>query len=257
MVSRSGVPWQWAVTGCLMLAAAGEAVGVDTYQTRDTLAVVRDRSVDAQAMIEQLTWRPCPFKVTCEPEPRAEYDRLVRFPSPVSTGDDINDRVALEWRMARDADGKLIRAPAVIVVHEVRLSNARGPFVRQEPAAVWNAHFSHPSTRLWQAAPCGPPAKRPAVVALDSSGRGRRAPCAGCHHRFAQRRFFAHQPARDQPGRVRRRHQRQSGRLFRLGVHHAGGRRFVQHDHQRGRKTPPVCAVSSPKPATPAASSKS
>src|SRR5690606_32843634 len=39
-------------------------------------------------------------------------------PSPIASGDAVNDRVAVEWYLARDEEGQPVTAPAVVVVHE-------------------------------------------------------------------------------------------------------------------------------------------
>ena len=84
----------------------------------DTLTVFQDSSEDARACLEGLTWSPSAFDVTCEAAEDMGCDVLVRFPSPVSSGDPVNDRVALEWYVARDAQRQPVVAPAVVVVHE-------------------------------------------------------------------------------------------------------------------------------------------
>jgi dienelactone hydrolase len=89
-----------------------------TYEAQDTLACGEEAMPDARECLTGLTWTPGRFPVRCDPPQPGLGDVLVRFPSPVSTGSEVNDEVALEWYAARDADENLLRAPAIVVVHE-------------------------------------------------------------------------------------------------------------------------------------------
>lgn len=91
---------------------------IQHFDARDTLAPQADDSVDAKACIDHLTWKPGDFKVTLEPATDSEMDGFVRFPSPKPNGVAQNDLVALEWYAAKDDQGRMIDAPAVVVVHE-------------------------------------------------------------------------------------------------------------------------------------------
>jgi dienelactone hydrolase len=75
---------------------------------------------DAQACLDGLVWSPGEFDVLCDGQAEADLQsgRLVRFPSPVPSGNTANDSVSMEWYQARDADDRVIQAPAVLVVHE-------------------------------------------------------------------------------------------------------------------------------------------
>ena len=88
------------------------------FVAKDTLAPRDDKSPNAQACLDGLLWQPAPFEVTCEERERPRGRNLVRFPSPVSTDDEENDLVALDWYVARDAAGEPRTAPAVLVIHE-------------------------------------------------------------------------------------------------------------------------------------------
>lgn len=88
------------------------------YDARDTLAPQADDSDDAKACLEHLTWKPGDFKVTFEPATDTEMDGYIRFPSPKPNGVAQNDLVAVEWYAAKDEQGRIIDAPAVVVVHE-------------------------------------------------------------------------------------------------------------------------------------------
>jgi hypothetical protein len=88
------------------------------FEASDSLAPAADESKDATKCVNGLCWPPDKFSVEIEAAVEDLGDCLVRFPSPVVSGDARNDRVAMEWYQARDADQKLITAPAVVVVHE-------------------------------------------------------------------------------------------------------------------------------------------
>jgi dienelactone hydrolase len=89
-----------------------------TFEARDTLAPAVDQSEDARQCVENLRWKPDAFSVEIEAAAEDRGDWLVRFPSPIESGDARNDRVAVEWYQARDAYRNLVTAPAVVVVHE-------------------------------------------------------------------------------------------------------------------------------------------
>jgi dienelactone hydrolase len=113
----------FAVLVCAVVAQA-EAHSVQPGQTfvaTDTLSVSPDKSAAARQSLDRLRWKCCSFDVEIEPSD----DRgavLVRFPSPVSTSDPTNDRVAMEWYPARFAlqATTVVRTsvPAIVVVHE-------------------------------------------------------------------------------------------------------------------------------------------
>ena len=88
------------------------------YAAQDSLACGDEASDDARQCLAGLTWKPAKFEVRCDEPQRGFGDFLVRFPSPVDTGNAVNDLVAMEWYPARDSDNNLLRAPAVVVVHE-------------------------------------------------------------------------------------------------------------------------------------------
>lgn len=90
----------------------------DTFQAKDSLNCAGEPSADAAECLHGLGYTCGPFAVTCEAAEEGQGDWLVRFPSPKPVGHDVNDKVAMEWRIARDKDGKSLKAPAVVVVHE-------------------------------------------------------------------------------------------------------------------------------------------
>ena len=88
------------------------------FDARDTLDCGHDASADAAACLDGLKWTCAPFTVRCQPAVSGFGDWLMRFPTPLLSGDATNDLVAMEWYMARDEKGEPVRAPAVVVVHE-------------------------------------------------------------------------------------------------------------------------------------------
>ena len=89
-----------------------------TFPARDTLDCGSESRPDASACLEGLKWACAPFEVQCQPARQGLGDWLMRFPTPLPSGDSTNDLVAMEWYQARDAKGEPVRAPAVVVVHE-------------------------------------------------------------------------------------------------------------------------------------------
>lgn len=88
------------------------------FAANDSLAPAVDQSEDARKCVGNLCWKPGSFTVQIEAAAKDRGDWLVRFPSPVDSGDARNDRVSMEWYQARDAYQKLVTAPMVVVVHE-------------------------------------------------------------------------------------------------------------------------------------------
>ncbi len=88
------------------------------FTAHDTFDCGVESSADASACLDGLKWKCASFKVHCEPATGGFGDWLMRFPSPLPSGDPANDVVAMEWHMARDPAGAPTRAPAVVIVHE-------------------------------------------------------------------------------------------------------------------------------------------
>jgi dienelactone hydrolase len=99
-------------------AAEYPAVFGRTFEATDSLDIGPEASDDARRCLHDLSWPAATFSVTCHRPEQWHYDCLVRYPSPTPSGSPINDSVAIEWHMARDANGDPVTAPAVIVVHE-------------------------------------------------------------------------------------------------------------------------------------------
>lgn len=92
-----------------------------TFRASDSIHVDFDieRSEDARACLRGLAWKPADFAATCLRAPTEGCgDALVRFPSPIDSGDASNDSVAMEWYAALGEQQEPIRARAVVVVHE-------------------------------------------------------------------------------------------------------------------------------------------
>ncbi len=138
------VSWLLVVLVAAEYAPANEAAPERVYQARDTLAAAADPVADAASCLRDLAWTPTAFSVTCGTEPGAAYDSLVQFPSPISSGDAVNDRVTLEWYMPRDEQDAIRTAPAVLVVHESGRSMPVGRlFARSFQAAGMHSFLIH------------------------------------------------------------------------------------------------------------------
>ncbi len=117
---------------CLPLAAPGEEPAKkpagepaapaikagDTFSCKDTLNCGMESNADAADCLKGLAWTPGPFTLTCEAPTPGQGNWLLRYPSPVPSGDAVNDRVAVEWRMATDENDQPVRGPAMVIVHE-------------------------------------------------------------------------------------------------------------------------------------------
>jgi dienelactone hydrolase len=94
------------------------------FQARDTLEMQlgRESSADAKECLDGLCWENGKFDVRIdavdEKQRASGIDRMVRFASPMPSGDPINDLVALEWYRASRKGKELESAPAIVVVHE-------------------------------------------------------------------------------------------------------------------------------------------
>ena len=129
----------WCLT-CVSPAVAEELPRAGTvFRARDTLDTSADGLQDAQQCLEGLRWKPADFEVRLEVPRDNEGDLLVRFPSPVSSGNGINDLVSMEWYAARDKDRRPCAADCVIVVHE----SGRGMTVGRIFARGLNAQGLH------------------------------------------------------------------------------------------------------------------
>ena len=89
------------------------------FEARDSLDTGDEPSEDARKCLDGLCWEATEFVTTCEqPSRTGRGDIMIRFPSPVASGDVRNDRVAMEWYVARNENDQPVEARAVVVVHE-------------------------------------------------------------------------------------------------------------------------------------------
>lgn len=105
--------------GDVVAADAEVAERTPVFAARDSLTAPRDSNPDSQACLNLLTWEPGDFVVRIDRAADRQYDALVSFPSPRPSGDEVNDRVTMEWYEAQadGADGDA-RRPAMVVIHE-------------------------------------------------------------------------------------------------------------------------------------------
>ena len=89
-----------------------------TLIAKDSLVCDVDPRDDAQQCLEGLRWTPGEFRVEVAAAEGSTCDRTLFFPSPLPAGNAKHDRAAIEWYAAKDAAGRLLSAPAVVVVHE-------------------------------------------------------------------------------------------------------------------------------------------
>lgn len=88
------------------------------FSARDSLDCGVEEGADAQECLAALAWTPGDFDVRLEAAEPGCGDWLVRFPSARPIGNELNDLAAMEWFAARDADGAIRQARAIVVVHE-------------------------------------------------------------------------------------------------------------------------------------------
>lgn len=89
-----------------------------TLVAKDSLVCDVDPRDDAQRCLEGLRWTPGEFRVEVAAAEGLTCDRTLFFPSPLPAGNAKHDRAAIEWYAAKDDAGRLLSAPAVVVVHE-------------------------------------------------------------------------------------------------------------------------------------------
>src|SRR5262245_56049134 len=84
-----------AVSAPLSVADTAPSVdipAVSTWSARDSLDPAKDSNPDAQACIDLLSWPSGEFTVQSTPAGDQPYDALVSFPSPLVSGNPVNDR---------------------------------------------------------------------------------------------------------------------------------------------------------------------
>ena len=78
------------------------------FTAQDTLLCDQDADEDTRECLAGLVWPPTQFEVRCEAPLPQFGDALVSFPSPLTSGDPTNDRVTMEWYLARDKENEPI-----------------------------------------------------------------------------------------------------------------------------------------------------
>jgi dienelactone hydrolase len=108
----------WVIV-LLVLGGEVHAEDVRRFIAVDTLSPQTAASDDVRACLSGLTWKPQSFEVTCESEnaPGAPHQAVLRFPSPIDTGNAENDRVAVLWHQPPGHSSDHLK-PALIVIHE-------------------------------------------------------------------------------------------------------------------------------------------
>ncbi len=120
----------WIIPLLLLSATAADAqlpfANKGPFTAKDSLDIGKEKSLDARDCLIDLAWDPKSFQVTLEEVPGAP-DAVLRFPSPKPNGNAKNDKVAVEWYMAREPKGqKKNNALPVVVVHELGSNMAAG-----------------------------------------------------------------------------------------------------------------------------------
>lgn len=117
-----------AIVVCMALVSPGQlsivsdaygGVAEARFKAADTPRAITDNNAEARAVLEQLAWDPVGFEVRCTSTPGLSYDALVRFESPIPSGEPRVDEAVLQWYAARGEGGKAVEAPAVLVVHSL------------------------------------------------------------------------------------------------------------------------------------------
>lgn len=106
--------WAFAL-GIVLRATAAEP---QTYCSRDTLDVSHVDG-DVGAALAGLRWKPSEFTIERLAPASDDHHAVIRFPSPLDSGDATNDRAALIWHRALPtAEGTAPQRTAMVVVHE-------------------------------------------------------------------------------------------------------------------------------------------
>ena len=86
--------------------------------TRDSAKEWKDDQPTAQAMLTQIAWPNREFEVSWAPVEGRDFQQLVRYPTPLPSGDATNDLVSMEWYQptAARVPGDLL--PTIVVIHE-------------------------------------------------------------------------------------------------------------------------------------------
>lgn len=131
--------WIAPAIACGQIAAPPAIDLGSKYAATDSLKCGMDPSDDAQECISALAWKPGDFEVELQAAELGCGDWLVRFPSARPIGNSINDLVSMEWYAARDEQGAIRPARAVVVVHESGRQMTAGRII----ARGFNSHGLH------------------------------------------------------------------------------------------------------------------
>ena len=140
LISKNCVAWCLILIAGTRIALGQEVAGkkwcaAAVYQAEDSLDAKPDKNEDSQQCLAGLTnWIPGEFTVQVHAaEKSAEFQRI-SFPSPKPSGIPECDLVSCEWYPARGADGEVLHARAVVVVHESGRAMAVGKLISSELA---------------------------------------------------------------------------------------------------------------------------
>lgn len=96
--------------------ASAQSLRIDVT---DSPVNIADVAPAVRRHLSDLTWEPTTFQVRGQASHDSDHDAVLRFPSPRVTGDARADEVVMLWFAARDADGAVIEAPAIMILHTV------------------------------------------------------------------------------------------------------------------------------------------
>ncbi len=90
------------------------------FQSVDSLDVSLEEDCDqgVKKYLDGLAWSKQKFEVQLHPAYKNRGDFLVTFPSPITSNNGGDDTVTMEWYPAKNKAGEIIKAPAIVVVHE-------------------------------------------------------------------------------------------------------------------------------------------
>jgi dienelactone hydrolase len=131
--------WIAPAIACGQVAAPTAIELGSKFAATDSLKCGTDPSDDAQECVAALAWKPGDFEVELQAAEPGCGDWLVRFPSARPIGNSINDLVSMEWYAARDEQGAIRPARAVVVVHESGRQMTAGRII----ARGFNSHGLH------------------------------------------------------------------------------------------------------------------
>jgi dienelactone hydrolase len=140
------ITWKWIwllwLSPGIAVAQSVEPAAIELggkFAAADSLNCGKEADADAQECLAGLAWEPAEFEVRLEAAESGCGDWLVRFPSAKPIGNPINDLASMEWFAARDKQGKIRHARAVVVVHESGRQMTAGRII----ARGFNSHGLH------------------------------------------------------------------------------------------------------------------